>query len=383
MKVLYVILYNMKRELRHKTSLMYMLLLPIILILILGNALKVEYTPSDIKEAQVYYCSEDNGEISKEFEDYIKSDEFKDLIDVKKVNSKEEGLKLIKTDERSSLIYLDGKFTDNIRKGKDGYVNIYNERDNIQAKIVKNIVEGFCDVGNAVYASYLIGGEGEYLGEYLYEGNSVIDSPIDIDGKVPRAIDYYAVTMLVMILMYGANYGSNSIISAYVENEGIRLQTTPTRRIQILIGNIASSVLIVFIEGLLLMMFAKFVYKANYGHNIYIIIVIIFSMAVFSNFMGMMIGTLIKNQERASSIIGIFVVACTFISGGYMKFIINNPIYQKIIQFIPNGMAQNAMFNVIYNSNQAAVKNNILAIWVGIVICMSVSIVASKRGYVK
>lgn len=379
MKVLYVILYNMKRELRHKTSLMYMLLLPIILILILGNALKVEYTPSDIKEAQVYYCSEDNGEISKEFEDYIKSDEFKDLIDVKKVNSKEEGLKLIKTDERSSLIYLDGKFTDNIRKGKDGYVNIYNERDNIQAKIVKNIVEGFCDVGNAVYASYLIGGEGEYS----YEGNNVIDSPIDINGKVPRAIDYYAVTMLVMILMYGANYGSNSIISVYAENEGIRLQTTPTRRIQILIGNIASSVLIVFIEGLLLMLFAKFVYKANYGHNIYIIIVIIFSMSVFSNFMGMMIGTLIKNQERASSIIGIFVVACTFISGGYMKFVINNPVYQKIIQFIPNGMAQNAMFNVIYNSNQAAVKTNILAIWVGIVICMSVSIVASKRGYVK
>ena len=379
MKVLYVILYNMKRELRHKTNLMYMLLLPIILILILGNALKGEYTPSDIKKAQVYYCSEDDGEISKEFEDYVKSDEFKDLIDVKKVNSKEEGLKLIKTDERSSFIYLDSKFTDNIKNGKDGDINVYNETDNIQAKIVKNIVEGFCDVGNAVYASYLIGGEGEYS----YEGNSVIDSPIDIDGKVPRAIDYYAVTMLVMILMYGANYGSNSILSAYVENEGIRLQTTPTRRIQILIGNIAASVLVVFIEGLLLMMFAKFVYKANYGHNIFIIIVIIFSLAVFSNFMGMMIATLIKNEERASSIIDIIVVACTFISGGYMRFIINNPIYEKIIRFIPNGMAQNAMFNVIYNSNQAVVNTNILAIWVGIAICMSVSIVASKRGYVK
>lgn len=379
MKVLYVILYNMKRELRHKTNLMYMLLLPIILILILGNALKGQYTPSDIKKAQVYYYSEDNGDVSKQFEEYIKSNELKEIIEVKKVKSKEEGFKLVRNNERSSFIYLNSKFTDNIKNGKDGDINVYNETDNIQAKIVKNIVEGFCDGGNAVYASYLIGGEGEYS----YEGNNVIDSPIDINGKVPRAIDYYAVTMLVMILMYGANYGSNSIISVYAENEGIRLQTTPTRRIQILIGNIASSVLIVFIEGLLLMLFAKFVYKANYGHNIYIIIVIIFSMSVFSNFMGMMIGTLIKNQERTSSIIGIFVVACTFISGGYMKFVINNPVYQKIIQFIPNGMAQNAMFNVIYNSNQVAVKINILAIWVGIVICMSVSIVASKRGYVK
>ncbi|MCY6483435.1 ABC transporter permease [Clostridium aestuarii] len=379
MKILYIIFYNLKRNFRDKKTLINMLLLPIVLILILGTALNNEYIPGNISRAQVYYYNEDKGEISKQFEKYITSDKVKDLIELKKVNSKKEGLNSIKTNERRTFVYLDNNFTKNIKKGGKAYISVYNERNTIQTEIVKNILNGFVNGANAVYASYTIGGKGGYVGE----NNIIIDASIDISGKIPKAIDYYAVTMLVMILMYGAFYGSDAISQIYEEEEGRRVQITPTQKTQILLGYIASSILTVFIEGIILMLIAKYAFKANYGNNIGLIVFIIFTMSILSNFIGMVVIVLGGKADKTSGVINILVIVCTFISGGYVKLINNNGVYNKIIHFVPNTMAHNAMFNSIYGSNMDAVNSNIASMWIGIVLCMIISIAAARRRVLK
>ncbi|WP_138206789.1 ABC transporter permease [Haloimpatiens lingqiaonensis] len=374
MKILYIILYNLRRNFRDKKVLANMLLLPVVVILILGTALKSQYTPGDIGKAKVYYCIEDRNEMTRSFEKYITSDELKDIVEVKKVKSKKEGLESIKANERGSFIYMDKDSTENIRNGKKIGISLYNQRNNIQTEITKNLLNGFVNGANAVYASYTIGGNDKYA-----EGNnSIIDSSIDISGKIPKAIDYYAVTMLVMTLMYGSLYGKYAISEIYKE-QGIRVTNTPTRKIEILIGYISASVLTVFFEGLILMLIAKYAFKANYGSNMGLIVFIIFSMSVLSNFIGMAMATLVRKDDKAAGILNILVVVFTFVSGGYSKNANNNETYNKIMHFIPNGMAHNAMFNSIYGSNTELINSSILAMWIGIVLCLIISVVVERR----
>ncbi|WP_125153525.1 ABC transporter permease [Clostridium rectalis] len=374
MKIIYIIFYKLKINLRNKKSLINMLLLPVILILILGTALKSDFTPGNIKRSKVYYCIKDEGELSNNFESYITSNKLKDLIEVKKVNSKEEGLNFIAVDERSSFIFIDKGTLANILSGKKSNIFLYSERDTIQKEIVKNVLNGFVNGANTMYASYTMGAKGGAI----VDKNSIVDSSIDIHGKIPKAIDYYSVTMLVMTLMYGSLYGRYSIREIY-EEEGIRVKNTPTKGIDILIGYITSSIVTVFLEGLLLMFIAKYIFKANYGKDIALIIFIIFSMSVFTNFIGMAVGTLVRKDDKSADILNIFIVACTLVSGGYVKFPINSNFYDKIIRFIPNGMAHNAMFNSIYGGNNEIIISNILAMWIGTALCLGVSLIAEKR----
>ncbi|WP_102400412.1 ABC transporter permease [Haloimpatiens massiliensis] len=374
MKILYIIFYNLKRNFRDRKSLANMLLLPVILILILGTALKSEYAPGDIGKARVYYYSEDTSVASENFEKYITSHELKDMVEAKKVKSKKEGIESIKADDKSSFIYIDKDSTENIKSGKKVGIHLYNERTNIQTEVVKNVLKGFVNGANSVYASYTIGGKGNYV----VDKSTIVDSSIDISGKIPEAIDYYAVTMLVMTLMYGSLYGRYATGEIYNE-EGKRVKNTPTKKIEILLGYICASVLTIFLEGLILMLIAKYAFKANYGSNIGLIVFIIFSMAVLSNFIGMTVGTLVRKDEKANGILNMLIVIFTFVSGGYTKIASNSEVYHKIVQFVPNGMAHNAMFNLIYGSNIKSVNFSILTMWIGIALCMVISIAAERR----
>lgn len=374
MKVLYIIFYNLKRNLRDRKSLVNMILFPIVLILILGTALKSQYSPENIKKAVVYYYNNDKGSISNEFEKFLKSKNISNLIELKKVNSIKDGINSIKGNEKGTFVYINDKFTKDMQDGRKSEITVYNQRDTIQTEIVKNILNGFKSGGNAIYASYSIGGKAKYV-----DSKNIIDMPIETKGKIPTSIDYYAVTMLVMILMYGSLYGNYSISEIYVEQEGKRVQTTPTKKLEALLGYAGASIITVFLQGMILMLFAKYVFKANYGQNIWIIVFIIFSVSVLSNFIGMTVAVITKNSDKSSNILNLLIVACTFVSGGYSEIISDNKVYNNIVQFIPNGMAQRAMFNSIYGGQSSMVNFNILIIWIGIVLCMIIAILAGRR----
>nr|WP_307905857.1 ABC transporter permease [Clostridium botulinum] len=363
MRILYIIFYNLKRNFRDKKNLINMILLPSIFIFILGMALKSAYIPENIKKTRVYYYSEDTQDISKSFYEYISCENVKNSIELQKVSSKQEGFNCIKTDDRATFIYITKSFSKDIKKGKKSSILMYNEKNTIQTEIVRNILEGFVSNVNAIYAVYSIGGRAQYVPKE----DTLITSLVDINGKIPRAIDYYAVTMLIMTLMYGAGYGEYSIEEIYREEEGRRVQSTPTKKFEILIGYILSSVLTVFASGVLLMIIAKYIFKANYGNNIPLIIFIIFTMSVLSNFIGMTIAVLRGNRESKFNILNMIVIVCTFVSGGYMRTGISNDMYNKVIKFVPNTMAHNAMFNCIYDFNKSTVASSILAMWIAII----------------
>ncbi|EDS78514.1 ABC transporter permease [Clostridium massiliodielmoense] len=376
MRILYIIFYNLKRNFRDKKDLINMILIPSIFIFILGMALKNAYIPENIKKAKVYYYSEDNKSISDGLYSYISCDRLKHLVDVTKVCSKKEGLDLIKKDKYATFVYVPNDFSKDISEGKKQGIFLYNEKGTIQTQIVKNILEGFASNVNSIYAIYSIGGQAKYVPTK----NTLVTSKINIHGKTPRAIDYYAITMLVMTLMYGASYGKYAIEEIYNQEAGKRIQIAPIKKFEVLIGYISSSVITVFASGILIMIIAKYIFKANYGNNMPLIIFIIFTMSVLSNFIGMTIGVIKGNHKGEFYVVDIIVIVCTFVSGGYTPMNINNHIYNKVIKFVPNMMAHNAMFNCIYGFNKNIVISSILSMWIAIIFLITISsLLARKR----
>lgn len=345
MRIFHVAYYIILTNLRDKKSMANMLLLPIVLILILGTALGGAFKITNLESIPVCCLNNDKGSMSQYFDDFLNSEEIKDILQIKKVTSIDEGRKLVNDKNSRALILINESYSDDIKSGRKAYIGVYTGKStSFGASVVKNIVESFVGGANTVSAMQKLNtSESNYK-----RTESIVESPITTDGKRPRAIDYYAVTMLVMILMYGAQYGSYGIGIDYLEKRGQRVKATPIKPYEQFIGITLGNIFTIMCQSAVLILFTKYAYKANWGSNIPGILLISFTLTVLSTATGIMLTVLIRDKRKASSILSLIIPIMTFLAGGYAPINTGNLGFAKFMYISPNYLGQTALFNIIY-----------------------------------
>lgn len=375
MKILVIAYNTIKRNFRDLKTLSLTLLFPIILILILGTALTSQFTPSNMKKIKVAYLNEDRGEISKRFDELLENEKIKEFIEVNIVQSSEEGKKLVEENKVNSFIMIDKGFTEKVIKGEESKIKVYSRKTgSFNSMVVRNIVDSFANSFNSLKAINSITGK---FSEYKTFEN-IKEMPISAKSNIPRAIDYYAVTMLVMILMY------DTISSAVLAGEdiyeaiGSRVKCTPVKFYELFLGKLLGLIAYFFLKALMIIYFAKYVYGVNFGENILMILFITFSLSVFSTSFGIITALFAKDEKRAVNFLNSIVPVFTFLSGGYTKFS-NFGSLEKIIFFIPNKLGHEAFFNTIYNGSSLIASKAVLTLWIMSAIMFVLSAIKGRR----
>lgn len=345
MNILNIAYYTFKRHMRDTKTLIMMIVLPIISILILGTALSGAYSPQ-IGKTAVCYLNEDSGEASEKFNEFLNIKEIKDMLDIKKVTSYEEGVRLIKDRKAVSLIYIQKGYSNSIKEGKKANIIVYQSQyRNFRTSIVKNIIDSFTSGANTVEAAYKVG-----AGNIVYNSESSIEEvPISIEGTIPRAIDYYSVTMLVMIIMYGSMYGCYMMAEDFLYKTHIRLKSAPVKSYENYIGKGLGTIGALILNIIVIIAVSKYVFKANWGNDIGTVFLICVILSFLSIGLGIMGYELTNDESKMSTVLSFLVPLFTFISGGYAKFSgIEGTWFEKISFLSPNTLAQRAIFNTIY-----------------------------------
>jgi ABC-2 type transport system permease protein len=361
--------YTILRYIRDVKTLTSMLFLPIILIIILGTALDKYFTVSKIEPIKVALVNKDKGEISKSFEEFLKIEDVKAILQVERFEDYDKALEELKDKDLSALIYLEENLSENVKEGKENTIKILGSKySTFKRNVVQKIVDSYVNGANTMEAMYKISTP-DTIKDVKYENKTTLKEEIfSITGTKPRAIDYYAVTMLVMILMYGTMYGSYSFGEDNFETIGIRVKTTPVKYSEIFIGKCLGIVFTLFWQFIVLILVSKYMYKANFGTNLWIIIFICFTLSVLATFLGMAVCTIVKNEKVAGAILNIVVPVATFVAGGYTPFSVEpNSIFEKVRYMSPNYLAQTAIFNNIYGGPSAQTQSCIVTMWVMII----------------
>ena len=348
MKTLQITYYSLLVYLRDKQSLLLMLLLPIVLILILGTALQAAFTPGNIGVTKVAFYNQDVGEMGQRFEDFLTADKVKEMLAVTPVATQEEGINLVREGKVTALIQLNANYSALIQKGETAPVNIFFPPvDSFRQPIVKNIVGSFISSGNTVSAFL-------HLGDtdlQMTRREIIQDMPLTTEGATPKAMDFYAVTMLVMIILYGANYAAVGLGENIHEPVGKRRKIAPVKNYQIYAGETLAVVLTVFMQGVVLILFTKYAYQANWGENIFVPILVVFVLTLFATGLGTMLCVVFKNTTSASVALNIIVPATTFIAGGYMPLELPGRFLPLLRNISPNHFAQKAIFDYVHSGN--------------------------------
>lgn len=381
MSIFTVAYYDILRFLRDRKTLIEMVLLPIILILILGTALDKAFDVNHLDKIDVLYVNEDKGRVSGSFDEFLDNKEVKDVLNCKEIESLDEAKKLLSERKTEAIIYVGEGFSDRVLKGEKSNIELYTY-DNTKFKfsIVENLVKSYVEGFNGVEAIYRMSGVSSGNDREFQREQVVEEENISIEGKKPRAIDYYAVTMLIMIMMYGASYGVEAAGESYMMAVGRRIGTTPIKPYENFIGKLLAIVFTLSWQFTALILFSKFIYKANFGQNIPMIIFICFSLVILTTSLGVGLCMIFKSKQVANRVLEIIIPIFTFISGGYVPMNFPNmKVLSKIMNVIPNNLAQKSIFNVVYGGSNLEIRNNLIIMWTLSIIIFVVGMIAGRR----
>lgn len=356
MNILHIAFYTFKRNVRSPKFFISMVCSPLLLILILGISLSSIFNSSSFENVKIGVYSTNYKEFV-DFQNFTKSQNLNKALIVERINSKTQGISEVKTGDRDAVVCIE----DSLDSTKLINTYVY-KSDNFNASIVENLVNSYKN-NTTKHVNY----------SYL-EKNSINGS-----GKSPRAIDYYAVTMMVMMIMYASEGCIRLLNEDLFTDVKHRVKSLPIKTMDNIIGKILGCTFSNFVLSMCVILVTMFVYQVNWGNNIIFIFLIIFLFSFFSVNLGVSIFFIFKNSEAATYIVQAMVPIFTLLSGGYVQIDYFGEGLEKLSNLSPNYAVQNIIFNHIYRGYCDNVKVYYLELTALLIITFAIVLILGRR----
>ena len=192
MKILTIVKYRLLQSLRDVQSLITMILIPIFLILILGNALKnnEDFTARTVDKVNLLYVNNSSSQGASAFDNFINLDGLKDIINVEKTSDINEGKKLIENRKYDALVIYDESSVNKLEL-------IGSEYNQLGVSIVKGIVDSYASSANSMEALSKIQSK-----NYTIDKNTNLqEESITVSGKKPSATVINGILYFLKLLL--------------------------------------------------------------------------------------------------------------------------------------------------------------------------------------
>lgn len=369
MNIISIIIKEIKQNLRDRRSMFMFILFPIILILVLGSAFQGTFDSDlDFGTPKVFYSIEAKGAAAeniktnfidkgKEFKiDFIKAD------DVEKAKDK-----LISSNDYSGLILMKDDNKIEFFKNDKGEMNL-------KGGIVESTLGIFVQEFNII--SEVEKTNPKVIQNILADTKADYSKVTSIDKKkAPSSLDYYAVAEIALIIMYAGMTGLYDMARERNSKTRARILSAPVKKYEFLFGNTLGGVVVTMIQIFLVVFFSKLVLKANFGTDIFTVLMLYASQIVMAVSLGVGLGFIFKQETVAAGLLNFIIPFIVFLGGGYVPVDgMGSKLFDMITYVSPVRWVNKAIFQVIYSNDYSKV---IPAIAVNIITAIVFLLIAS------
>lgn len=349
MKILNILVKEIKENVRNIRSMALMILFPIVLMFVLGTALSGVFdNSSQFKDINVLYTQEGDPSLNSAFNTFLaKGQEIG--IHFTQAEGVQQGIEGVQN----------GKYAGFIRVSESGVQLYKNDRDAFKANLVETILGSFLQRYNAVatiakvnpaLVSQMVNQEGPASNQFVQLSSLG-------DRKQPSAMDYYAITMLTLITLYSAMTGAAAIKGERTLKTLNRLLCSPIRKDEILIGKILGALAITLLQALVVLAFSKIFLKTYWGDHMGTVLMLVMSEIIMAVSLGMGIAFVTKNDKE---IINLLIPLIGFFGGGYIPIEALGGTVQKLSGFSPLRWINQSLFSVVFSNDLSTVTTAIL-----------------------
>ncbi len=333
------------KVLRDIKMLAFMLATPVLLILILGTALSGSFqAAAKIDPIRVLYAYEgtDAGLVTQ-WESYRREAEASAGVifeqDPDRANGN--GIREVRL----------GNYTGHVTVTEDGVAYVGNSGRKVENGIVQGLLTAYADRAKLTLAG--------------------VDSP-DADGqqhvvsaaveaaKQPGGLDYYAVAVTTMIILYSALTAGQLIENERSRHTDIRLLASPVTKGEIFAGKIVGTLVINAIFVAIIIGISSLMYQAEWGSHLWLVYLVLLTEIVLALSLGLGVGYCLRGNA-AGSVLMLIIQAAAFLGGGYSPVEDMTGMLRTLAVYSPLHWSNDAILNIIYANNlQAALPAMLL-----------------------
>lgn len=365
----------MFKEFRHnfrnwKANIM-MIIFPIVLMTILGAAFTNSFAGNlQFSDVPVLYSVQGNPALNNAFRSFAGSMEKEMGISFEETNNIQEGINSIQDSKYSCYILI----TSNPQE-----IKIYkNARHDFEANLLESLTKSFACRYSAI--AQIAQANPDIVPRILTEPQGEFVERQSLDRKrQASSLDYYAVTMLTLILMYASLTGLWSIKNEKNYKTQNRILAGPVSKFDFLSGKVLGGILITIIQAGVVILFSKYILNAYWGSDIFTIMLILITQSVMAISIGVGVAYLIRSDSAATGVLNVAIPIFVFLGGGYVPLSMLGATLGRISELSPVRWSNIAIFRVIYDSDYSQVAPAVLVNLFVAVLFIMVSIVLSRK----
>lgn len=194
----------------------------------------------------------------------------------------------------------------------------------------------------------------------LVGGSNVIgtqDQPLN--ARNLTSVDYYLPGLIAAFVMTNGIFGLTNITTD-LRKRGVirRLLSTPLTKLDWILGNILTQVVIGIMLTLVMILVAFLAFKVVAIPDAFTMLTVAVGVMAFSG-LGMIFGGLVKNVETSSALANVVAFPMMFLSGSFFPTGLYPPIIQSISYFLPLTYFANALRSTMITKDMASASFNL------------------------
>lgn len=379
MNIWLILVTEVKHAVRNRTFLTMMILFPLVLMLILGAALSGAFNNADAgRDIRVAYLKSERSPLAQAFQ-YFVAQAVSQGIRFQETKSLAQGIASVQKGAADCLVRINPR-------GIDLYQN---NRSGFRASLVRAVLRGFIQRHRMIAALARINPRAVMdirkndTQARAGGGNLVVARSLNGPRK-PRAIDYYAVTMLTLIIMYATLTGSYAIKREILAKTANRLRCCPVRNYEILIGKMGGAICSALLHVLIVVAVSKYLFGAYWGEQPVSVALLLIAEVIMAISLGVGLAFLIRNQIALNGFLNLVIPIMVFFGGGYLPVDSFGKLFLRFAALSPLRWINKALFQVIYRADGSAVLPAVLMnLSIAAVFIAVASLAARKEAFLK
>lgn len=349
MNIIRIMLKELK-VIRNPKMLLFLLVTPLLIMLIMGTALTNAFNGSlTIGEVKVLYK---NNSSSSEFTTYW--DEFTGQM-------RQAGIQLEAADEKTDgrLEVKNNRYAGYVEISDSGLKYYGSSQSLIESDIAQSVLTAFTD--RYRLAAEVAGTDYEQA-DAIMAGSSgksyVVEESLN-DNRKPGAMDYFAIAVTTMIILYSALTAAQLLDGERKRNTAARLLAAPVTKIEIFAGKIAGLVLVNAILTIVVVLISKYMFQAYWGENLGLVFLVLFTEILFAVSLGLGFSYVIKGNA-SGTVVMIIIQLAAFLGGSYFPVEEATGIMATLSSLSPLQWSNAALLEMIYADSMSAAFNAML-----------------------
>lgn len=342
--------------------------------LILGFAFNSAFQSPDFDKVSIGYVSDDIGTGGETYFDQLSSNEaFREVAEFHEVDDFEQGRERVQSGELGALLYAGEDFSTTLEGDDHAVVEAFTmEYSGINHIVVRAVLDGFNSGANALWAIEQV--EGQMSSDISALSTSAIDDSSLNDLRKLTGMTYYAVGMLLFLLLFGTESGSFGISKEFLGTMEGRTRLAPQPMWQLFVGKLSAYSLVTFLQGIIFMALTGALLGVDWITNLPLNLLVVYVFGTFAIALGMAVMMLTMDMKKTTTILQVLIIGLTFLGGGFVAANFFGAEYLS-----PNFYAREALFGSLYGDATDLTLRNSGILAAAAVVLVIVSAIASRR----